>query len=95
MAQPNRSTSFVAAAAAVAVAVAVAVASLEDLAVAVRNYKSLALFLYIFWAATASVPFAPLFPHVRTRPELHLRQRTAQENVFYCIIFSGRFLVRQ
>ena len=45
MAQPNRSTSFVvAAAAAVVVAAAVALASLEDVAVAVRNYKSLALF---------------------------------------------------
>ncbi len=54
MAQPNRSISFVvvvivvvavAAAAAAAAAAAVAVAGLDDLAVAVQNYKSLALFL--------------------------------------------------
>ena len=42
MAQPNRSPSFVAVA---GVPVVVAVASFDDLAVAVRNYKSLAVFL--------------------------------------------------
>ena len=90
MAQPNRSTSFVVVAA--AVVAAVVVASLKDIAVAVRNYKSLALFLYIFWAATASVPFAPLFPHVRTGPELHPRQRMAQgKKIGKNIFFEGRF----
>ena len=62
MAQPNRATSFVVAAA--AIAAAVAVASLEDLAVAVRNYKSLALFLYFFGLQqplSLLLPFFPMF----------------------------------
>ena len=49
MAQPNRSTSFVVVVvvvvAAAAAAAAAAVASINDLAVAVQNYFSLALFL--------------------------------------------------
>ncbi len=47
-----------------AVSAVVAVVSLEDLAVAVRNFKSLALFLYIFCAAAAAsfhlLPFSPM-----------------------------------
>ncbi len=61
MAQLNRSISFVAVAAAAVVA---AVASLDGLAAASRDYRSLGLFLKFFCAAAAKVTFVPFFPCV-------------------------------
>ena len=81
MAQPNRSTSFVAVAASAAV---VAVVSIDYLAVAVQNYYSLARFLKTFLGCSSLFPFAPLFPMCAPAPELHPQQEVAQEkNIFW------------
>ncbi len=73
MAQPKRSTSYV------AVAASAAVVSIYDLAVAVQNYYFLAHFLKTFLGCSSLFPFAPRFPHVCTHSELNPQQKLALE----------------
>ncbi len=64
MAQLNRSISFVAVAVAVAVAAVAAVASLDGLAAASRDYRSLGLFLKFFFVLQTPKSLLFLFSHV-------------------------------
>ncbi len=95
MAQLNRSISYV------AVAAAAAVASLDGLAAASRDYRSLSLFLKFFCAAAAKVTFVPFFPCV-FRPNdsknisasfLFLKLKLNRKNIFWSN-FSPVFFCR-